>query len=239
MNREYHRWYSPRLGRDMELLVFGHQGEPVILFPSSFGRFWLNEDMGMIGAIGEKIRAGRYMVFCVDNVDTESWANRNAHPHDRVLRHEQYESYIVEEVVPFARSRASPGRLTAAGPSFGGFLAGIIGLRHPWTFERVLTLSAIFETERWLDGYHDLRVYFHSPLQWVSNLHDPVFIQQAQRQEIILAIAEHDHHPCIDSTSRLSEKLWAKGIGNHLTSWNGYHHDWPVWRLQFNHYLPW
>jgi len=29
MNREYHKWYSSRLGRDMELLVFGHGGLPV------------------------------------------------------------------------------------------------------------------------------------------------------------------------------------------------------------------
>ncbi|MGD8805869.1 MAG: esterase, partial [Chloroflexota bacterium] len=26
MKREYHRWYSPSLGRDMELLIFGHAG---------------------------------------------------------------------------------------------------------------------------------------------------------------------------------------------------------------------
>ena len=26
MNREYHRWYSPSLGRDMEMLIFGHAG---------------------------------------------------------------------------------------------------------------------------------------------------------------------------------------------------------------------
>ena len=26
MNREFHRWFSPSLGRDMEMLVFGHGG---------------------------------------------------------------------------------------------------------------------------------------------------------------------------------------------------------------------
>lgn len=239
MNREHHRWYSHRLGRDMDVLVHGHSGEPVLTFPTSFGRFWQNEDFGLIGALREKIDAGRYMVFSVDNVDTESWANKHAHPHDRVLRHEQYESYVLEEVLPFIRQRASPGRLTAAGASFGGFLAGIIALRHPWQFQRVLSMSAVYETERWLDGYHDQRVYFHSPLQWVPNLSDGNVIDQSRRQEIIFAIAEHDHYPCINSASRLSEMLWNKGIGNHLSKWNGFNHDWPVWRQQFNHYLPW
>src|ERR1700761_2771380 len=35
MNREYHKWWSQRLGRDMELLVFGHSGVPAIVFPTS------------------------------------------------------------------------------------------------------------------------------------------------------------------------------------------------------------
>src|ERR1700719_596773 len=55
MNREYHKWYSPRLGRDMELLVFGHAGLPVLVFPTSGGRFYEFEDRGMVGALGGKI----------------------------------------------------------------------------------------------------------------------------------------------------------------------------------------
>ena len=37
MRRDYHKWYSPELGREMELLVFGHDGLPVIVFPTSQG----------------------------------------------------------------------------------------------------------------------------------------------------------------------------------------------------------
>ena len=35
MNREFHRWYSPSLGRDMDLLVFGHAGARAIVYPTS------------------------------------------------------------------------------------------------------------------------------------------------------------------------------------------------------------
>ena len=51
MNREYHKWFSPRLGRDMELLVFGHGGLPVLVFPTSGGRFFEFEDRNMISAV--------------------------------------------------------------------------------------------------------------------------------------------------------------------------------------------
>ena len=51
MFREHRRWFSPALGRDMELLVFGHGGARVIVFPTSMGRFYEWEDRGMIGAL--------------------------------------------------------------------------------------------------------------------------------------------------------------------------------------------
>jgi esterase/lipase superfamily enzyme len=37
MNREYHRWYSPRLNRDMELLIFGHAGRARADLPHEHG----------------------------------------------------------------------------------------------------------------------------------------------------------------------------------------------------------
>src|SRR6478672_2749268 len=106
MNREYHKWYSERLGRDMEVLLFGHGGEPVLLFPTSRGRFFQNEDFQLVASIADRIDAGRYTVLCVDSVDSESWFS-GAHPHDRMVRHEQYEGYILNEAVPFLETRSS------------------------------------------------------------------------------------------------------------------------------------
>ena len=40
MKREYHRWYSHCMERDMELLVFGHGGAKVLVFPTRDGRFY-------------------------------------------------------------------------------------------------------------------------------------------------------------------------------------------------------
>ena len=53
MQRVYHRWDSPALGRPMELLVFGHAGARVVVFPTSMGRFFEWEDRGMVGALAE------------------------------------------------------------------------------------------------------------------------------------------------------------------------------------------
>ena len=37
-------------------------------------------------------------------MDYQSWVNWGAHPADRARRHEDYDRYIVQEVVPFIRS---------------------------------------------------------------------------------------------------------------------------------------
>ena len=97
MNREYHKAYSSELHRDMELLVFGHGGTPLLVFPTSQGRFFEYEDRNMIGVLAPTIEAGEVQVFCTDAVDSESWYNKGVHPRVRVLRHLQYERYILHE----------------------------------------------------------------------------------------------------------------------------------------------
>src|SRR5512142_2558153 len=73
VNREYHKWHSPALGREMELLVFGHAGARVLVFPTSMGRFYQWEDFGMVGALSGALEAGHFQLICVDTVDGESW----------------------------------------------------------------------------------------------------------------------------------------------------------------------
>ena len=47
----YHKWYSPRLSRDIEVLSFGTRGYPVILFPTSMGHFNENKDFKLIDSV--------------------------------------------------------------------------------------------------------------------------------------------------------------------------------------------
>src|SRR5215831_16268059 len=86
MNREYHRCYSYSLERDMELLVFGHAGARVVVFPTSIGRFFQWEDFGMIAALRDQLEQGDIQLFCVDSVDGESWYARWRPPSERAWR---------------------------------------------------------------------------------------------------------------------------------------------------------
>ena len=148
MNREYHKWYSSRLGRDMEMLVFGQAGLPVLVFPTSGGRFFEFEDRGMIGAVGGRVDHGDLQFFCVDSIDMESWYNRNVAPRWRIARHVQYEDYLIHEVVPLIRKKNWDAHLVSLGCSFGGYHATNIALRHPNIFTGLLTMSGAFDVSQ-------------------------------------------------------------------------------------------
>ena len=48
MHKEYHRRHSPRLGREMGIVVYGHWGPPLLAFPTSGGDEWEHENQGIL-----------------------------------------------------------------------------------------------------------------------------------------------------------------------------------------------
>jgi len=142
MNREYHKSYSRELHRDMELLTFGSGGQPVLIFPTSMGRFFDYENRGMVGAIAPKIDSGQLQLFCLDSVDSESWYNKAVQPRERVRRHIAYERYLINELLPWIRSRNQSAGLGVAGCSFGGYHSVNFALRHPDLVSHCVSMGA-------------------------------------------------------------------------------------------------
>lgn len=236
MNREYHRWYSPRLGRDMELLVHGHAGLPVLVFPSSCGRFFEFEEFGMVRTVADKLWAGHLQFFCVDSVDAESWYNRGVGPDWRIARHVQYESYVIEEVLPLIRAKNGAERLVATGCSFGGYHAANIALRHPDLFTGFLSMSGAFDLTSFLDGFNDLNCYFNLPLQYLPNLNDSWHLDRLRHNTCVLATGVHDQ--CWNDNELLARVLRDKGIPHRLDVWgDNAGHDWPWWQQMLSAYL--
>lgn len=227
MHREYVAWHSPSLGRTMELLVFGHGGEPVITFPTSCGKFFEWEDFGMIGTLGSALERGRVQLFCLDSVDAESWYDRGVHPESRIARDDAYDRYLTSEVVPFVRSRTG-APITVAGASFGGYHAVDKGLRNPDLFARVLSFSGAYDLSWFLGGHRSLGTHLRQPLSYLPTLHDERWLAKLRAQEIVLALGEHDF--LLDQNVQLARALGDKRIGHHLDVWGGYDHDWPAWR---------
>jgi esterase/lipase superfamily enzyme len=236
MIREYHKRISSRLGREMELLQFGGGGLPVVVFPTSSNRFFEFEDQGMVAALADQIEAGKLQLFCVDSVDTESWYNRAAPPHQRIHRHMQYEQYLVEELVPFIRERNADPRLVAFGCSFGGYHAVNIALRHPDLITGFVSLSGIFDLTNFLGGHYDQDCYYHLPTHYIPNLNDPWYFDRFRRNTYLLASGWDDH--CLRENQKLDWVMNEKGIAHQLHIWDTLNcHDWPTWQRMAREYL--
>jgi esterase/lipase superfamily enzyme len=235
MNREYHIWHSPSLNRNMELLVFGHGGARVLVFPTSMGRYYEWEDRGMMGALGEHIERGWVQVYCVDSVDEESWYARWKDPGARAWRHMEYENYLLHEVLPLMSSRNPTPYLIVTGASFGAYHAMNFALRHPDITNRVIAMSGLYNIERWAGDYRDDNLYYNCPCLYIPNESDEGRLNLLRQLDIIMAIGREDSN--IANNRWLSGALWGKGIGNALREWDGWAHDWPWWLRMIQLYI--
>jgi esterase/lipase superfamily enzyme len=235
MNREYHRWHSPSLNRDMEMLVFGHAGARVLVFPTSKGKYYEWEDRGMMGILAHHINNGWLQIFCVDSVDAESWYNYGVHPGARAYRHTQYDNYLYHEVLPFSIHKNGNPFLMTLGASFGAYHAMTFGLKHPDKVNRILALSGLFDIRSFTGGYSDTNVYHNNPMEFVGGENDPYRMGQLQHLDIIIATGHDDR--LIGSARAMSGLLWSKGIGNALREWEGWSHDWPYWQKMVLTYI--
>jgi len=242
MNREYHKWYSTRLQRDMELLIFGHAGRVVLLFPTRMARYYDYENWGIVDALYNRIQNGELQLFCVDSIDAESLYNQWAHPADRINRHIQYEEYILNEVIPLMWAKNGYGDFEVAGCSMGAYHALNLAMKHPALFKRVICMSGRYDLTSQVqyfgdlfDGYHNDNIYFNMPMQFVPNVNDGYILDAMRRMEIILAVGQTD--PFLANNYQFSELLWSKGVPNQLYIWDNYAHRPRYWKQMVQLYL--
>jgi len=241
MQTEYHKWFSPILGHDMELKVYGYYGKPVLVFPAQGGSFHEFEDFGMIAKLEWYIESGRIKIFTVNSLDSQTWANWNAHPADRARRHQDYDRYVVDEVVPFIRRHCGDTvlKFLTTGVSMGAYHAVNFFFRHPDLFDTVIALSGLYRLNYFIGDYMDDNVYFNTPLAYLPNMNDPWYIDQYCQSKIMVAAGQGAwEDDMLADTRELKRILDEKGIPNWIDIW-GYdvNHDWPWWHKMLPYFL--
>lgn len=235
MKREYHKWFSDRLQRDMELLVFGHGGRAVLFFPTRMARFYDYENWGVVAALAEQINQGHLQLFCVDSVDSESFYNQAEHPEVRIARHQQYEAYLVNEVVQLIYKLNGGAFIETAGCSMGAYHAVNLAMKYPWLFKRAIGLSGRYDLTQGfghfrdlLDGHRNEAVYFSMPLQFVPNLADGYLLAELQDLEVVLAVGRED--PFFQGNVEFQRLLGQKEVPHQFHVWNGTAHRAHDWK---------
>ncbi len=213
------------------MLVFGHRGYPVILFPTSKGRYYEGKDFGLVQTAAWFVDRGFIQIFCPDSIDAWSWYNRQAHPSWRVRNHTLYDRMVLHEIVERVRWNTGTGKVAVAGASFGGYHAVNFAFRHPELVSHLFSMSGAFDIKSFMDGYYDDNVYFNNPVDFISGLNHP----ELWRMNIVLGTSEWDI--CRPANERLSGLLHNRNV-NHWLDMRGWkEHDWPLWQEMFPHYL--
>jgi len=227
MKRNYEKSFSPALGREMELLHFGWDGFPVIMFPTSKGRFFQYEDFGLVARLGHKLERGQLQLFCVDSVDAESWYDEDIHPALRGRRHEAYDAYVRNEVVPHIYERAQRCDLGVFGCSFGAYHAANFAGRHPELVTKAVCFSGIYDVRRFTNGHWDDTDYFNSPLCYIANMFG-TDLQRMRGVEWVIATGELDS--LAEENRNFAAMLASKGVPRHTEIWPGIGgNDWAAW----------
>ena len=120
MQREIHKWYSPRLNKDMEIAVYGHFGFALLLLPTAAADFLEYERFHLISALEPHISSGKVKVFSINSINSEAWLNNKMHPRHKAIRHQQFNAYVENEVIPFIRTHTSADTpIITSGASLG------------------------------------------------------------------------------------------------------------------------
>jgi esterase/lipase superfamily enzyme len=215
----------------MEMLVYGSQGFPVVLFPTSMGRHYQNKDFGLIESVRWFVENGLVKIYCPDSIDTQSWYNKSIHPADRARTHIAYDKMLHDEVIPWATHETGANKVAVAGCSFGGYHAANYAFKHPERVAHMFSMGGAFDIKMFADGYYDDNVFYNNPVDYLPGSNNPGL----WHMNIILGTSEHDI--CKSYNYDLSNILNQKNINHWLDVRPFAEHDWPIWREMFPHYL--
>lgn len=241
MRIESRKWHSKNLSQNMSLRIYGDEGKPALVFPAEGGREIEFEDFGMLDVCRQFIDDGRLRICTIESIDKQSWSNTSISPADRAKRHEDYDRYVIQEVIPYLRERFGDPKIKflTTGVSMGAYHAGNFFFKHPDVFDAVITLSGLFRLDSFIGECHDEGVYLNSPLYYLRNLTDEKLLSLYRKSKIIICAGQGAWEDRMLADAReMKDVLATKNIPAWVDIWGfDVNHDWPWWKKQLPYFL--
>ncbi len=223
----------------MEIVVYGHYGFALLMFPTAAADYLEYERFQLIDSIKPMIEQGKVKAFSINSINSESWLNSSMNPRDKAIRHQQYNRYIAEEVIPFIYTH-SGGKLPVitTGASLGALHAANTLFRRPDLVDGTIAMSGVYDLKSYSKGYYDEDCYFNSPMDYLPNLDDGQTLEHLRSKQHIHFLSGQGSYESPAASLRISSVLQDKGIPHTVDLW-GYDmsHDWPTWRAMLPYYL--
>jgi esterase/lipase superfamily enzyme len=239
MDRHITSWYSPALNREMPIATYGHYGFAVLLIPTAAADFLEYERFQLIESIRPLIESGKCKVFSINSMNKESWMNYEMWGEHRAIKHNQFNEYVFNEVVPFIRNATSNDTMIyTSGASFGALHAMNLFLKRPDIINGAISMSGVYELTEYTRGFWDEQVYYNSPMHYMPNLNDSYYLNKIRASHHIHLLSGSGAYEDPDSARRLAGIFYNKGIWYDLDIWGqDVPHEWPTWRSMLPYVL--
>jgi esterase/lipase superfamily enzyme len=239
MKRELFSWYSDALGQDMPIVSYGDYGFALLLVPTAGADYLEYERFQLIESLAPFINSGKIKVFSVNSVNKESWLNNEMEGAHKAIRHNQFNQYIFNEVIPFIKTNTSNETpIIIGGASFGALHSMNLFLKRPDLIDGVIAMSGVYDLTEYTKGFYDDQVYFNSPAHYIPNLGDEWYLNNIRKSRHIHILTGSGDYEDPQGSRNISWVLNEKGIPHELDIWgHEWKHDWPTWRAMLPHYL--
>ncbi len=239
MNRELDNWFSPALQKDMPIVSYGHYGFALLLVPTAAADYLEYERFQMLDAMAPWIESGKVKVFSINSINNESWLSNNIEGAHKAIRHNQFNEYVFNEVVPYIKSKTSDDTpIILSGASFGALHSMNLFLKRPDLIDGVIAMSGVYNLSEYTKGYYDEQVYFNSPQHYMPNLTDHNVLEQIRKSRHVHILTGSGDYEDPNASREFAGILYNKGITYELDIWDSsWKHDWPTWREMLPHYL--
>jgi esterase/lipase superfamily enzyme len=223
----------------MPVASYGHYGFALLLIPTAAADYLEYERFQLIEALEPMINAGKFRVFSIDSINKESWLNYQMEPAHRAIRHNDFNHYVFNEVVPFIRNATSNETLIyTCGASFGALHAMNLFCKRPDLLDGAISMSGVYDLTEYTRGFYDEQVYYNSPIHYIPNLTDPFYLDKLRASHHIHIYTGSGDFEEPDGSRRFASVLYNKGIWCDLDIWGpDIRHDWPTWRMMLPYIL--
>jgi esterase/lipase superfamily enzyme len=238
MERQLSSWYSPSLGNEMPIAMYGHHGFALLMVPTAAADYLEYERFQLMDHLAPLVDAGKMKVFSVNSINTESWLNKQMEGAHKAIRQNQFNEYIYNEVVPYIKNNTSwETPIIVTGASFGALHSMNLFLKRPDLINGAIAMSGVYDLTEYTDGYYDEQVYYNSPIHYIPNLNDHYVLEEIRRGKLIMATGKGSYEDP-EANRRFSAVLNTKSIPHELELWgHDVTHDWPTWRTMLPHFL--
>ena len=239
MKRELASWFSPSLQKEMPIVGYGDYGFALLLVPTAAADYLEYERFQLMDTLAPYINSGKVRIFSINSINNESWLNNEMAGEHKAIRHNQFNQYVFNEVVPFIKtSTSNETPIITCGASFGALHSMNLFLKRPDLIDGVIAMSGVYDLTEYTKGFYDDQVYFNSPQHYVPNLTDQWYLENIRKSKHIHILTGSGDYEDPQASRNFSGVLNGKGIGHELDIWGSeWKHDWPTWRAMLPAYL--